>query len=61
MYNINSEVSKMKRSLAVIGVGNMAKSIIAGITSSGLDVSPFYLFDKNKDTYQSMVKHSSFE
>lgn len=50
----------MKRSLAVIGVGNMAKSIIAGITSSGVGVSHFYLFDTNEATYESMQNHGSF-
>ena len=51
----------MERTLAVIGVGNMAKSIIAGITSSNLDVSRFYLFDKNPDTYASMQSNEAFE
>ena len=50
----------MKRSLAVIGVGNMAKSIIAGITSSDINVSCFYLFDKNLATYETMQEHDSF-
>lgn len=36
----------MNRTFAVIGVGNMAKSIIAGITSGNVAVSAFYLFDK---------------
>ena len=36
----------MKKRFAVIGVGNMAKSIIAGITSADVGVSKFYLFDK---------------
>ena len=36
----------MEKKFAVIGVGNMAKSIIAGITSANIDVSSFYLFDK---------------
>ena len=36
----------MKKRFAVIGVGNMAKSIIAGITSADVAVSSFYLFDK---------------
>lgn len=36
----------MKKRFAVIGVGNMAKSIIAGITSANVGVSSFYLFDK---------------
>ncbi len=50
----------MKRSLAVIGVGNMAKSIIAGITSANLDISAFYLFDKNPDTYKTMDHNSAY-
>ena len=50
----------MERSLAVIGVGNMAKSIIAGITSSDIEVSRFYLFDKNQDTYNNMQRKDSF-
>ncbi len=50
----------MKRSLAVIGVGNMAKSIIAGITSANLDVSKFYLFDKNTDTYKTMEQNPAY-
>lgn len=36
----------MKKKFAVIGVGNMAKSIIDGITSADIPVSEFYLFDK---------------
>jgi pyrroline-5-carboxylate reductase len=51
----------MERTLAVIGVGNMAKSIIAGITSSTLSVSKFYLFDKNEETYKSLENNNSFE
>ena len=37
----------MERNFAVIGVGNMARSIITGITSAGIPISNFYLFDKN--------------
>ena len=36
----------MNRKIAVIGVGNMAKSIISGILSSNLSVDKFYLYDK---------------
>lgn len=36
----------MNKKFAVIGVGNMAKSIIDGITSTDIPVSSFYLFDK---------------
>ena len=50
----------MIRSIAVIGVGNMAKAIIAGITNSNLNVSAFYLYDKNIDTYKSMKKHDAY-
>ena len=50
----------MERTLAVIGVGNMAKSIIAGITSSGLGVSKFYLFDKNEKTYSTLKDNEAF-
>lgn len=50
----------MIRSIAVIGVGNMAKAIIAGITSSDIKVSAFYLYDKNVDTYNSMQKNDAY-
>lgn len=36
----------MNKNFAVIGVGNMAKSIIDGITSADIPISSFYLFDK---------------
>ena len=36
----------MKRKFAVIGVGNMARSIISGITANDIPVSEFYLYDK---------------
>lgn len=35
----------MNKNFAIIGVGNMAKSIINGITSADIPVSSFYLFD----------------
>jgi pyrroline-5-carboxylate reductase len=38
----------------------MAKSIIAGITSSDIEVSRFYLFDKNQETYSNMQRKDSF-
>ena len=40
-----------KNTLAVIGVGNMAKSIISGIISADVSVSKIILFDKNSDQY----------
>lgn len=50
----------MNYSLAVIGVGNMAKSIIAGITSAKLPVTQFRLFDKNKEAYSSLKDNDFF-
>ncbi len=44
----------MKRKLAVIGVGNMAKAIIAGISSSDIPVSSIVLFDINIEQYASV-------
>ena len=43
-----------KNTLAVIGVGNMAKSIISGIISSDVSVSEIILFDKNSDQYSDI-------
>lgn len=45
----------MKYKLAVIGVGNMAKAIIAGIQNSSINVSEMILFDKNKEQYSSLA------
>lgn len=50
----------MERRLAVIGVGNMAKAIIAGITSAKLSVSEFLLFDKSPEALESLQKKDSF-
>lgn len=43
-----------KRSLAIIGVGNMAKAIISGIISADIPVSNIILFDKNKEQYNGL-------
>ena len=40
-----------KNVLAIIGVGNMAKSIISGIISSDVSVSKIILYDKNTEQY----------
>ncbi len=49
----------MKRSsLAVIGVGNMAKAIIEGILCAGLDVSRIVLYDINENQYTSLARRS---
>ena len=36
----------MKRKIAVLGVGNMARAIISGIVSSDIEVDKFYIYDK---------------
>ena len=50
----------MNRTFAVIGVGNMAKSIIAGITSGNVSVSSFYLFDKNSAACDCYANKENF-
>lgn len=50
----------MERKLAVIGVGNMAKAIIAGITSAKLSVSEFLLFDKSPEALETLPKNDRF-
>ena len=45
----------MERKFAVIGVGNMAKSIISGIKKSNIGVSKFYLYDVNASQYTSLL------
>ncbi len=45
----------MSKKLAVIGVGNMAKSIISGIKKSNIGVSEFYLYDVNPEQYTSLL------
>ena len=42
------------RSLAIIGVGNMAKAIISGIVSADIPVSNIILFDKNSGQYSGL-------
>ena len=39
------------RSLAVIGVGNMAKAIIHGIIKANIDISEIFLYDNNDSQY----------
>lgn len=45
----------MSKRIAVIGVGNMAKSIISGIKKSNIGVSAFYLYDVNASQYESLL------
>ena len=41
----------MSYKLGIIGVGNMAKAIIAGIQKADVNISEIILFDKNKEQY----------
>ena len=45
----------MSYRFAVIGVGNMAKAIIAGIQSSDICIDEFALFDKNEEQYSDLA------
>ena len=45
----------MSYSLAVIGVGNMAKAVISGIQKSDVAVSEIFLFDKNISQYSELA------
>ncbi len=48
----------MKRSsLAVLGVGNMAKAILNGIIDSSYDIKNIVLFDVNKEQYTSLLSY----
>ncbi len=42
-------------SLAVIGVGNMAKAVISGIVSSDINISNIILYDKNSSQYDNLT------
>lgn len=48
----------MKKKLAVIGVGNMAKAIICGILSNNLPLSEIVLFDRSATQYESLPTHT---
>ncbi len=50
----------MKRTFAVIGVGNMARAIIGGILSSDIDIECFCLYDKNKAACSEYFGNSRF-
>lgn len=50
----------MNKKFAVIGVGNMAKSIIEGITSADIPVSSFYLFDKYPSACDNYKNKANF-
>ena len=44
----------MSYRLGIIGVGNMAKAIIAGIQRADVNISEIILFDKSKEQYSSL-------
>ncbi|MBE6576672.1 MAG: pyrroline-5-carboxylate reductase [Ruminococcaceae bacterium] len=46
----------MDKTLAVIGVGNMAGAIISGIQSSDIGISEIFLYDKLTDKYSSLPR-----
>lgn len=48
----------MKKKLAVIGVGNMAKAIIGGILSKDFPLSKIILFDRTSTQYESFLDNS---
>jgi pyrroline-5-carboxylate reductase len=50
----------MKRKIAVIGVGNMARSIISGIVSSSLPVEKIFLYDKAESACDNYMNNNDF-
>ena len=48
------------RKIAVIGVGNMARSIICGIINAKMDVDEIVLFDKNPSQYELLNSVEKF-
>lgn len=50
----------MSKKLAVIGVGNMAKAIVAGIKKSNNLVSEFYFYDLNPSQYEGLLDDRTF-
>lgn len=49
----------MKKKLAVIGVGNMAKAILAGIVATENEISDILLYDKNTAQYNQLPQGSA--
>ena len=48
-----------RNTLAVIGVGNMAKAIVEGVLRSGIDLSRIVLYDVNEAQYPSLTRLSN--
>jgi pyrroline-5-carboxylate reductase len=44
----------IRKNLAVIGVGNMAKAIISGVCNADIDIGKIYLYDVNEAQYASL-------
>jgi len=49
-----------ERKLAVIGIGNMAKAVIAGLLRSELSVAEIAIFDKNDNQYKELPSSPLF-
>ena len=49
-----------QRTLAVIGVGNMARAVIMGLLQTDLPVSKIVLYDKNTTQYESLPNSPLF-
>ncbi|MBR6679706.1 MAG: pyrroline-5-carboxylate reductase [Clostridia bacterium] len=50
----------MAINFAVIGVGNMANAIVAGILGSSVDINKIILFDKNPEQYERAPKSDKY-
>lgn len=50
-----------QRRIAVLGVGNMAKAIIAGILRAQLPIKQMIVYDKNEQQYRDLPQHSCIE
>ena len=50
----------MSRKMAVIGVGNMARAILAGIISADASIDEFFLYDKNENACDEYRTKKSF-
>ena len=49
-----------QRTMAVIGVGNMAKAVIGGILRSELPIQRIFLYDKNVEQYRDLPSNDIF-
>lgn len=49
-----------KRTMAVLGVGNMAKAIIAGVLQSEIPLDKIIVYDKNTEQYGELPQHDIF-